>query len=148
MDDNLAKQTVLQKLPEWTITWYRQNNIRSEFIDFRNVKDTSSYSTDELSVANCMLDLCKFVLKKRSAPKAIKICKKCNIEVLVNSAKQSCTNPKCDGKLELVTKPLKEIKRKAPMCTKKCQTCDKIFENVPTALQRCNGCGEKIYIVK
>lgn len=145
----------LSLVPDWTIEWYKQNNLCDDLIyEFINKSKTNKYSDAELLTANTLIDMNKIdnisnnKIKKRCAPKAHKCCKKCNNIVVVNSAKQKCTIDGCCGLLCLQTKPCKEIKRRAPKCKKQCSKCLSIFENIATALQKCNNCGEKIYIVK
>ena len=117
---------------------------------FRNVP--SLHSKNEIDVANILVeDLFKnkkSINSKRLAPKAQKICSICGNQTLVNSAKQFCKQNNCDGKLKLIAKVKKEIKRKPPKCKKKCFTCNEIFDCVATALQKCKKCGEKLYILK
>tara|TARA_B100001989_G_scaffold246534_1_gene217553 strand:- start:1312 stop:1794 length:483 start_codon:yes stop_codon:yes gene_type:complete len=145
------KESCLRNIPMWVIDWYRLHNINTEYVSL--VKNTTLIHTkDEIDVATILIeDLLKdkmLVNNKRLAPKAKKICSICGDITLVNSAKQFCKQANCKGKLKLILKVKKEVKRKPPKCKKKCKTCNEIFDCVATALQKCKKCGEKLYILK
>jgi hypothetical protein len=145
------KESCLRNIPIWVIDWYKLHNINMKYVHL--VKNTPSLHTkDEMDVAGILIeDLFKntrLVNNKRFAPKAQKVCSICGEIKLVNSAKQFCKQANCKGKLKLVLKVKKEVKRKPPKCKKNCFKCDEMFDCVATALQKCKKCGEKLYILK
>lgn len=147
---SLSNESYLRNIPMWVIDWYNIHNMHMESVTLIK-KFPETHTKNELHVANIMVqeffnEKCKS--NKRAAPKAEKICSMCEKKVTVNSAKQFCIQPNCNGKLNLIVKSKREAKRKPPKCRKKCLKCSKTFDCVATALQKCKLCGEKIYILK
>lgn len=148
---DILKESYLMNIPIWVIDWYYLHSINMEYVSLRK-NIPSLHSKDEINVANILVE--DFFKNKRSlnsnrlAPKAQKVCSICGNQTLVNSAKQFCKQNKCNGKLKLIAKVKKEVKRKPPKCKKKCLKCNERFDCVATALQKCKKCGEKLYILK
>mgnify|MGYP001194898236 CR=1 FL=1 len=142
--------TDVENIPMWVYEWYKSNKIFNETVErFENKKD--SHTRTEYDVAEVLLKIgVDKEIKKRSAPKAEKMCNKCKKVVCVNSARRLCTfeynGTLCEGILTLVKRPPKETKRKPPRCTKKCMVCEKLFFDIPTATSKCT-CGEKLSIL-
>lgn len=147
---SISNESYLRNIPMWVVDWYYIHNMHMDSVTLiKNFPE--KHTKNELYVANIMVEDFfneKSNTNKRAAPKAEKICSKCEKKVTVNSAKQFCIQADCNGKLNLVVKAKREARRKPPKCRKKCIKCSKTFDCVATALQKCKICGEKIYILK
>lgn len=83
----------------------------------------------------------EFPLRKvRKAPISVKFCNVCNGTFHVAAPQKKCMDTTCTGKLEIKAKEPKVLKRDPPKCSKFCNVCDKMVENIPTAIKKCTVC--------
>jgi hypothetical protein len=79
--------------------------------------------------------------KVRKPPISIKCCNVCNNTFHVSAPQKKCMDTTCNGKLEIKAKEPNVLKRNPPKCSKFCNVCDKMSENIPTACKKCSDCG-------
>ncbi len=79
--------------------------------------------------------------KVRKPPISVKCCNVCNNTFHVAAPQKKCMDTTCNGKLEIKAKEPKVLKRDPPKCSKFCNVCDKMMENIPTACKKCSECG-------
>ena len=121
-------------LPDWAENWF------AGIYNINEKKDTSL----EKEAQPLGLDI-----KKRKAPKTLKVCNVCeNIVENVFAASKKCPNKNCNGTLSKHIKCEKVLKRSPPLTKKECTVCFKIMENVPTATKKCLICSSMLKSVK
>ena len=156
---------VMKGLPDWVFKWYKESMIWHNIVNEYETLNSNSSNCSQFKQDNSeeydgydKRDLALLLLnfqgsnvdmgEKRKPPQTIKTCNKCLKTYNVNSAKQKCKTHNCNGLLYLRVKKDNQPKRKAPKCTKYCNKCEKRFVMVPTALSKCNECGEKLSTIK
>lgn len=109
------------------------------------------YTIDDIEAANLVVNLNKgtpnlYTInltlngEPRKPPVAMKTCNTCMETFKVAAPTKKCNHNNCNGKLNLIQKKIKELKRPAPKCNKFCSSCNITFENVPTAFRKCQKC--------
>ena len=78
--------------------------------------------------------------KKRKAPIASKCCNLCLQTFQVAAPRMKCPDSECKGQLVLQAKEPKILKRPPPKCSKFCVKCNKMVENIATAIKKCPTC--------